>query len=350
MMNLVRSLLFLPQSASTFAERHDQLHFFVVGTTMFVSAAVAIVTAAFFFIYRRKSENESTPFVYPSLGIEAAFVAVPLGFFLLWFVIGFKDFVWSRSPPKDAMDVYVMGKQWMWKFTYPNGPNAISTLHVPAHRPVRLLMTSRDVIHSFFVPEFRVKQDVLPGRYSELWFEATVPGRYQVLCTEYCGLNHSLMRGDIVVMEPEDFDKWYDRQHRGLIERQDSTLLEDEPMAKGSNMREQGEKVAVAQGCLKCHSVNGDNHIGPTWLDLYGRHEKLTTGEAVLADEAYLTSSMMDPMAQIVAGYQPVMPSYQGRLTAPESAALVEYIKSLTTERTSAEASKGPAYESIPGR
>ena len=201
MNELMRELLWLPPQASTFAPKVDNLHYFVITVTMAASILTGFLAFYFFFKYRARRENQSTPLVLPSVKFEIAVIGVPLFFFLLWFVQGFKDYIWYTTPPKNTMDVYVMGKKWMWKFAYAGGgPNAIGTLHVPANRPVRLLMTSRDVLHSFFVPDFRIKQDVLPGRYTETWFEATKPGRYQVLCAEYCGTWHSQMWGEVVVM------------------------------------------------------------------------------------------------------------------------------------------------------
>jgi cytochrome c oxidase subunit 2 len=243
------------------------------------------------------------------------------------------------------MDVYVMGKKWMWKFSYPDGPNAIGTIHVPANRPVRLLMTSRDVIHSFYVPDFRIKQDVLPGRYTETWFEATKPGRYQILCAEYCGTWHSQMWGEVVVMPGPEFDEWMAGQKAGLSERVD-TGGDD-----GGNMRgsivEYGKKIAMQEGCLRCHSLDGQPHIGPTWLDLYQRRETLENGESIIADEAYLTDSMIDPRGKIVKGFKPVMPTYKGRLAAPEAAALVEFIKSLRSPSLENLPSKEATYEPV---
>jgi cytochrome c oxidase subunit 2 len=228
----------------------------------------------------------------------------------------------------------------MWKFSYPQGPSSLSVLRVPKGKPVRLLITSRDVVHSFFVPDFRVKQDAVPGRYTQLWFEATELGPHPLECAEYCGLQHSRMLGTVEVMPPEDFQRWIESQTRGLADRQDAT-----PPQSRMALRAMGQKVAVSEGCMRCHSVDGTPHIGPTWLDLYGRTETLSTGEKVLADEAYLTQSMMNPAAKIVAGFQPVMPSFQGRLDPEQTAALLEYIKSLKSPRLGQTTSKEPAYE-----
>jgi cytochrome c oxidase subunit 2 len=246
------------------------------------------------------------------------------------------------------MDVYVQGKQWMWKFAYPGGPNSLDVLRVPEGRPVRLLLTSRDVIHSFFVPALRVKMDVLPGRYTQAWFTATKPGRYEIFCTEYCGLSHSGMLAELVVMPAGEFDAWIAEQRRGLTVAQDGTPVAAERVAAIASVVEQGRRVAAEQGCLKCHSVDGTRHIGPTWTNLYLREERLADGKMVRADEAYLTKSMMDPAADVVQGFQNVMPTYQGRLSPPEVAAVVEYIKSLQTPAVGSGPSEGPVYESVP--
>jgi cytochrome c oxidase subunit II len=336
MNELMRRLLFLPEQASTFAEDVDHLHYFVITVTMVASVAVAAVAISFFWLYRRRRENQSTPHISPTAGFEVLAISVPLAFFLLWFAIGFRDFVKVSSPPPDAMDVYVMGKQWMWKFAYPEGPSSIGVLHVPANRPVRLLVTSRDVIHSIFVPAFRIKIDALPGRYTEIWFTATKTGRYQILCTEYCGAQHSKMWGEVVVMAPEAFDEWLKDQQRGLVARQD--VLADETgqiTSLQGSLAQWGKQVAVAQGCLRCHNVDSrEPATGPSWVDLYQQPTKLTDGREIIADEAYLTESMMEPTVKVVAGYQPLMPNYQGKLSGADAAAIVEFIKSLRSDRT----------------
>lgn len=354
MNEILRRLLFLPEQASTFAVEVDHLHYFVIGVTMLVSFLVAGVALFFFWRYHRRAENQATPHIEPTIQLEAAFIVVPLFFFLVWFVIGFKQFSQLSAPPADAMDVYVMGKQWMWKFAYPDGPNSIGVLHVPANRPVRLLITSRDVIHSFFVPSFRLKADAVPGRYNQTWFIATKPGRYQILCAEYCGAQHSKMWGEVEVLAPETFDEWMKEQQRGLSGRQD-VLADPELVSVHGNLVEMGKRAAMDNGCFKCHTTNGERHIGPSWLDLYQRKTKLESGETIIADEAYLTESMMDPRAKLVAGYQPVMPSFQGKLRGPDAAAIVEFIKSLRSSHVNvgptagpySYPSRGPSYEPV---
>jgi cytochrome c oxidase subunit 2 len=351
MNEFLRRLLFLPDQASTFALDVDYLHYFVILTTFVMSTGVGLTAIWFFIRYRRRSETQTTPHIEPKMWMEALFVTIPLMFFIGWFFLGYREFVRQATPPIDSMDVYVMGKKWMWKFAYPDGPNAVNVLRVPAGRDVRLLMTSRDVIHSFYVPEFRVKMDVLPGRYTELWFNATTPGRYQILCAEYCGAGHSIMRGEVIVLRPQEYEDWLAMERRGLLASQQDgqpTGLDFVPPL--GNLVEQGRRIAADQGCLKCHTIDGTRHIGPTWLDLYQRREKLSDGSVVLVDEAYLTESMMDPAEKIVEGFQPVMPSFQGKLAGPEVAALVEYIKSLQSDAVRTGPSEGPAYAPIRGR
>ena len=318
--DVARRALFLPEQASTFSYQVDHLHFFVIGTTLVASTILGLSTIAFFVRYRIRGAQPTTPRITPPRWVEMLIVFGPLALFLLWFFIGFHDYVQLQSPPPDAMDVYVTGKQWMWEFSYPDGPNAISELRVPVDRPVRLLITSRDVVHSLYVPAFRIKQDAVPGRYNQIWFQATKTGTYELLCAEFCGLSHSGMRGDVVVMPQEEFDAWKAEQKNGLAAVQDSGP---------GDMASIGQKMAVQYECVKCHTVDGSAHIGPTWRDLYGSSVKLSDGTSVVADEAYLTESMMDPMAKIVAGFSPVMPTYQGKLAGPDAAAIVEYIKSL---------------------
>jgi cytochrome c oxidase subunit II len=346
MNELMRSLLFLPEAASDYANDVDKLHFTIITITMIGATGVFLAALFFFLKYKRRSDTDVTPHVEPTFLHEAIFIGGPLALFLVFFAIGFPQYMRLSTPPENAMDVYVQGKQWMWKFAYPGGPNSIDTLRVPAGRPVRLLITSRDVIHSFYVPALRIKQDALPGRYTQIWFQADRPGRYEIFCAEYCGLTHSGMVGELVVMPAADFDTWTTTQRRGLASAADGSAVPGEPVLPSSNVLDEGRRVAAEHGCLKCHSVDGTRHIGPTWTDLYLREERLASGKTVVADEGYLTKSMMDPAADIVAGFQNVMPTYQGKLTPPEVGAIVEYIKSLRTTAVAAGPSEGPVYES----
>lgn len=344
-MELIRNILFLPEQASTFAARVDNLHIFVITVTMILSIGIGTTALVFFQKFRRRSDHQTTKYYVPSMKMEFLFVSLPLVFFLLWFSLGYRDFMFSRTPPKDSMNVYVQGKQWMWKFSYPEGPNGTNVLHVPAHRPVRLLMTSRDVLHSFYIPAFRIKQDVLPGRYTEQWFEATLPGTYPIYCTEYCGLSHSTMIGEIVVMPPDEYDAWIQEQLRGDKQNRQDGLADTSLVPPVADMVTQGQRLAGTAGCFKCHTVDGEQHIGPSFLGMYGRMQRLDDGSEMLVDEGFITQSMMVPGLHIAEGFQNVMPTYQGKLHGAESAAIVEFIKSLSTRDTVNTASKGPVYE-----
>jgi len=347
----MRRLLFLPEQASTLALRIDRLHYFVFIVTMASSLGVGLAAVYFMFRYRERVKNASTPIVNPGGRFEAVVISIPLLLFLVWVFVGFKDFIWSQNAPKNAMDVYVTGKKWMWHFALPDGPNSNATLTVPAGRPVRLLMTSRDVIHSFYVPAFRIKRDVIPGRYTETWFEATKTGRFRIYCAEYCGTWHSQMIGEVVVMEPGAYDIWLAERRQGLVSRVDTSGgAEFGSEAFRGDLAAQGQRIAAVQGCFKCHTVDGQPHIGPTWVDLYRRKTTLATGQTIIADEGYLTESMMEPYLKMVKGFQPVMRSFRGKLAAPEAAALVEYIKTLRSDALENAPAKEPVYGPVPAR
>lgn len=336
MNELMRRILFLPPQRSNFALDLDRLHFFVITVTMLGAAGVTIVGGYYLLRYRARPRAPGSTEPAPRrpvnpvpLPVELGVVFGLLGMFLFWWYLGFSQYIHMRVPPARTLDIYVTAKMWMWNFAYGDGSGSSGTLYLPARVPVKLVLTSRDVIHSFYVPEFRVKQDVVPGRYTTLWFEADEPGTYEIMCTEYCGMGHSVMRGLVVVMDPA--------QWKGGAPAE---ATEDELVAErlahapgtsraGEGLAALGERAAVAYGCLRCHTVDGTPHIGPTWAGLDGASIPLEKGGSVLADAAYLTNSMMDPAAQIHRGYRAVMPSYFGVLPAPEAAAIVEYIKSL---------------------
>jgi cytochrome c oxidase subunit 2 len=331
-----RTILFLPEQRSTLARGIDTLHYFVIGTTMAGSIAVALATMYFLLRYRESAgtgENrppDPRPLHSPGglpLWVEALVIAGLLGLFVMWWVLGYRQFVEIRTAPRDSIEIYVTGKKWMWIFAYPDGQSSNATLYVPVGRPVKLVMTSRDVIHSFYVPEFRLKHDVVPGRMTTMWFEATTPGVYQILCTEYCGTEHSTMRGNVIAVPQTEY-----RAHLDGLPLLESPL--QAPAAPGQaqdslTLAEMGEHVANRNGCLRCHTVDGTPHLGPTWARAFGSEVTLQDGRTARVDEAYLTESMMDPLARLHRGYEPVMPSYQGLLSAAETGALVEYIRSL---------------------
>ncbi len=315
MLELFRHLFALPPGASTFADGIDWLHFVVIGTTLLGSLFVAAVAAVFIVRYRQRNGLESTPRVTASRWNEGLIIAAILSLFVGFWVFGYRQFLQMQQRPPGATLVYVVAKQWMWKFSYPNGQSSTDVLVIPQGQPVQLVMTSRDVIHSFFVPAFRVKRDVLPGRYVSQWFQATRAGRYPIRCAEYCGVSHSGMLGEVRVLSAADYAAWLDAPGR-------------EP-SRGPSLAALGREAAVRHGCLSCHTVDGQRHIGPSFSRLYGATIELSNGQHLEADVAYLTRSMMDPAAEVVAGFPAVMPTYLGSLPQPEVAAIVEYIRSL---------------------
>jgi cytochrome c oxidase subunit 2 len=326
MNELLRRALDLPPQSSSVARGIDILHYTVILTTLAGVTLAALIAAAFLVRHRRRTPViPLTPRITAPLWLEAIVVGGLLGLFCLWWVIGFAQYRELQTPPAGAMPIYVTAKQWMWQFAYPSGPTSVDVLVVPAGRPVKLIMTSRDVIHSFYVPAFRVKQDVVPGRTLTTWFEAIAPGTYDVLCTEYCGTGHSAMRAQVIALDPDDYTRWLAAARAPL------TL----PGAKGDGqgLAARGRAVAAERGCLRCHSVDGSPFIGPTWANAFGRRRPVADGQTVLVDEAYLTRSMMDPRAVIAAGFPAVMPSYQGALTPEETSAILEYIRSLRDVR-----------------
>ncbi|MRG92185.1 cytochrome c oxidase subunit II [Polyangium spumosum] len=341
MNELLRTILFLPRQASTIADDIDKLHYFVIIATMGGALLVTLVGGFFLFRYRRtavqKDPSRRVLGATHAIWLEAVVVVALFGMFISWWVIGFWQFMAIRVPPENALEIYVTGKQWMWKFAYPQGASTISTLYVPAGRPVKLILTSRDVIHSFYVPDFRLKQDALPGRLSTLWFEVKEPGRYDILCTEYCGVSHSTMWGEVIALPPEEYERWLQGEApgpdvAGPVDLRPSAVLDYAP-AEPVSMVRQGELAAAQHGCLRCHTLDGTPHLGPTWAGLYGTTIPLEGGGNTRVDEAYITESMMDPLARIHAGYQRIMPSYLGQIRPAETSAIIELMKSLRDVR-----------------
>jgi cytochrome c oxidase subunit II len=309
MNELFRRALDLPPQAGSLARSIDTLHYVVISTAI---GGALLVFAAIAWLLVRYRQREQAPRTHATVphSLEVALAGFVLAMFLAFWVVGFSQFRRIREISPDAMRVYVVAKQWMWEAVYPDGTAVQDDIRVPVGQPVALMMTSRDVIHSFYVPSFRLKQDVVPGRITTLQITATMAGTFDILCAEYCGTGHSRMRGHVIAMPPAEFAAW----------------LTTHPT---QDLAHEGEKLAAERGCLRCHTVNGLPHLGPTFLHLYRSTVSLTNGDRVVADEAYLTESMMDPVAKIVAGYPPIMPTYLGALSGPEAAAIVEYIRSL---------------------
>ena len=260
--------------------------------------------------YRRRSPADRPPPIQPSLPLELAWTLVPLGLMVVMFVWGARVYFHMNRPPDDAMTVNVVGKRWMWKIQHPTGQREINELHVPVGRAVKLLITSEDTIHSFFVPAFRIKRDAVPGRYNTAWFRATKPGRYHLFCAEYCGTEHSRMTGWVVVLPPGEYQTW----------------LAGGPTPESPSAA--GEKLFTDLNCVTCHRPDSAGR-GPVLVGIFGKPVKLATGDSVVADESYVRESILNPAARVVAGYQPVMPTYQGQVSEEQLIALVAYVKSL---------------------
>jgi cytochrome c oxidase subunit 2 len=301
---------FFPQVASEQAGQIDALYFFLVAVTAFFMALIAILVVVFAVRFHRKHGDEVGEAIHGSLALELLWTIIPLGITMVMFVWGAQVFFHLTRPPKGAMEIYVVGKQWMWKAQHKDGAREINELHVPVGRPVKLIMGSEDVIHSFFVPDFRVKADVIPGRYNTMWFTATKPGRYHLFCTQYCGTKHSAMIGWVTAMPDADYQTWLSGG------------------SGGGTMAENGAKLFQDLNCANCHLENGQGR-GPVLKGVYGKPVTLSTGQTVAVDDAYIRESILDPQAKIVAGFQPLMPTFKGLVTEEQLLQLIAYIKSL---------------------
>jgi len=304
---------FMPEPASTVAGRVDALFLFLLAVSVFFGVLIAALVVYFFVRYRRRSDDERPPHIHGSALLELTWSLIPLAIVMVVFFWSAKVFFSVHRVPPNAMEVYVVGKRWMWKLQHLTGQREINELHVPVGTPVKLTLTSEDVIHSFFVPAFRIKQDAVPGRYTSIWFEATRPGRYHLFCAEYCGTKHSGMIGWVVVMEPHEFQDW---------------------LAGGAGTQTPvaaGEKLFKDMACITCH--RGDSGArGPNLTGLFGGTVRLADGSTLTADESYLRESIVNPAARVVAGYQPIMPTFQGTLSEEQIMQLVAYVKSLKGE------------------
>jgi cytochrome c oxidase subunit 2 len=337
----LRTILFLPPQASSVAASIDHLHYFVIVTTFAGTAAIGLVAIYWIIRYRRRGPIGEPPAREQPKSTKTRNEVLIIGglfsLFFAWWVIGYMQYIRVRVPPEDTFDIYVVAKQWMWKFAYPDGQHTIAQLYVPAGRPVKVIMTSRDVIHSFYVPDFRIKQDVIPGRYTTAWFTVNKPGKHLLECAEFCGTNHSTMRAEVIALDAADFERWLDSGPRDpsapAPRYEEPAVAYDVGPGRPMSLQRLGEEIAAQEGCLRCHTLDGTPHIGPTWAGLYQARVPLKGGGFAIADEVYLTESMMDPLARIHAGYQPVMPSYLGLLRPGETAAIVELIKSIKDVR-----------------
>jgi cytochrome c oxidase subunit 2 len=301
---------FFPPAASSVSGEMDILYMFIVGVCAFFTVLVAALVVFFTLRYHRRHANEVGADIHGSLTLELAWTFIPFVLSMVMFGWGAKLFFDLASPPANAMEIFVVGKQWMWKVQHPEGVREINELHVPVGRPVRLTMGSEDVIHDFFIPAFRVKMDVVPGKLTTMWFEATKVGTYHIFCAEYCGTKHSGMIGQVTVMSPSDYEAW---------------------LAGGKSTgtaAQNGERLFTDLACITCHKTDSSGR-GPSLTGVFGSKVTLTDGRTVIADENYLRESIMNSQAKIVQGYQGIMPTFQGQVTEENLMRLIAYIKTL---------------------
>ena len=287
---------------------------FIIAICVFFAVAVTAAIIFFLYKYKRKSAGEIGVAIHGNMFLEAAWIGVPLVLALAMFAWGAVVYVDFRRAPADTLDIYVIGKQWMWKLQQPNGQKEINELHVPVGQNVRLIMGSEDVIHDFSIPAFRVKMDVVPGHYNTLWFRPTKPGKYHFYCSQYCGTDHAVMGGWVTVMEPDEYTAWLSG----------TSGVNANPVLAG-------EKLFAERACITCHISDGKGRA-PSLNGVFGGQVRLADGSTVTADESYIRESILNPNAKIVAGYQPLMPTFQGQLTEEQTLDLISYVKSLQAE------------------
>lgn len=328
---MTNNLPLAPEMVSTFARDVDVFYYSLVAVSAVLTLIVALCVVIFSVKYRRRPGNEIPVEYHPWAWLETGFIVGLTVVFLGFFVVGAKLFFTMQRPPDNALNVYATGKQWMWKFQHINGQWEINSLHVPVGRPVKLTMASEDVIHSFFVPAFRVKRDVLPSRFTEVWFEATRTGEYHLFCTEYCGTEHSRMIGKVVVMEPAEYQAWLDE-----------SSAPGNAVAQGASP---GETLFNQLGCQTCHQAS-DSGLGPQLAGVAGHPVVLSSGQTIVADDDYLRESILNPSAKIVEGFAPVMPSFDGQVTEAQIQDLLTYIKTLSSGETTAAETSGAGQQS----
>lgn len=304
----------LPPSRSTLAGETDALFHFINVTSIILLVGITIAILYFSWKYRRRSEDDVTPVITHNNKLEITWSVIPLILVMIVFGWGFTGYMNLSTAPDDAYEIQVVGKSWLWEFHYDNGAVSVNELNVPVNRPVKLIMSSDDVIHSFFVPDFRVKKDVLPNRYSSVWFEATETGESIIFCTEYCGTQHSSMDGVVNILSQEEFETWLE---------EGNAIDEDMPPA------ERGEALINQNGCAACHSADGSSGVGPSFEGIWNSERSFEDSESLTVDENYIRESILESNAKVVEGFDPVMPSYQGVIDDQQIDDIIEYIKSL---------------------
>ena len=314
----------LPMQGSDVAVMWDHLYNFLLWLSVFFFILV-VGGMIYFAVAYRASSGAKPRYITGDHTIEIVWTIVPTILLMVIFAWGWNVYKAMITPPIDAMEIRVIGKQWLWQFQYDDGRSTIGELYVPAGKPIKLIMSSEDVIHSFFIPDFRVKQDVVPGMYSSVWFESKVPGKHQVYCAEYCGASHSLMLAKVYALSPEDWTAW----KKGKTIAKAGEPAASPASAQLASLPEQGKKLVAAKGCIACHSDDGTTKIGPTYKGLYMSDVELADGSKVKADDNYIRESIVKPQAKIVKGFNPIMPTFQGLVTETEMNSIIAYIKSL---------------------
>jgi cytochrome c oxidase subunit 2 len=299
-----------PERASTIAGRVDALYFFLLAVSIFFSLLIAGLIVYYAVKFRRRHDDAVGVQVHGGTILEITWTIVPFLITMVVFVWGASVYFAMARPPDETLNIYVVGKQWMWKFQHLDGQREINELHVPVGRDVKLITTSEDVIHDLFVPAFRIKADVIPGRYVSIWFRATKPGRYHLFCAEYCGTKHSGMIGEVIVMDPNEYQTWLSGG------------------APEGSLADAGGKLFQDLACNTCHRPDAQGR-GPVLQGLFGKSVLMQNGETITVDEAYIRESILNPAAKITAGFQPIMPTFQGLVTEEQVLELVEYVKAL---------------------
>ena len=314
-----------PEQASTMAAQVDYFYLFLIAVSLFFGIIITAMLIGFSIRFRRRNPQDVGHHIHGSTVLEIVWSVIPFGITMVIFAWGVWLFFGFSRPPDNAHEVFVVGKQWMWKLQHMEGRREINELHVPIGQAVRLTMTSEDVIHAFYIPAFRMKFDVVPGRYTTSWFEATKVGEYHLFCAEYCGTEHSGMIGKIIVMEPADFEKWLSEQPP-VPQPPGQPVVAAAP-ASASPVAA-GEALFTAKACATCHLPQGGG-LGPSLVNAFGEPVTLSDDSTVTVDEAYLRESILNPTAKVVKGFQPVMPTFQGQLSEEQLMQLIQYIKSL---------------------
>ena len=299
-----------PEQASSFAMDVDSLYFFVTAVSAFFALLVAALVIGFGIKYHRRHPGEVGARIEGNLPMELLWSVIPTVIAMVMFGWGASVYYHLRRPPEEAMHIYAVGKQWMWKFQHLEGQREINELHIPAGRPIKITVASEDVLHSLYFPSFRTKIDAIPGRYTELWFEATKVGTYHIFCAEYCGTNHSGMIGSVTVMEPAAYQSWLAGGGEGSLAERGSALFQQ-------------------LACNSCHLESGQGR-GPSLKDIFGKPVELADGATVMVNEAYLRESILNSQAKIVKGFQPLMPTFQGLISEEGLAALIEHVRSMS--------------------